>query len=298
MWAQTSPEGNLAQFGNIQLHGGDVGGLAAALAALRYKQIKDAQDAVVAAGEGISKEMDKRQAEQAIAASIQTGQNADLIPQGSYGTGPTAGIMAMDLAKQLEVQRLRDMQQMLDKNHQGVYDAEAAYKNAMAGAIKSGQRFNSATQGKTQYTLPDGTVVWLTGNELARMMGANPADQSRAQKQKLDTASGTVSGLLGYDDMDSVRAALSGGATGIPYQAGKTPFPLGQGNDTPGPIKDQIIKAVGDYNAARTGQSPVAQGYGVPPPQAPPAFPPAGTKGTIKGQPVVSDGTGWLPDTP
>ncbi len=168
-WAQTNPEGNLAQFGNIQLHVGDVGGLAAALAALRYKQIKDAQDAVVAAGEGIGKEMDKQKSDAAIAAAIQTGQNADLIPQGDYGTGPTAGIMSMDLAKQLEVQRLRDMQQMLDKNHQGAYDAEAAYKNALAGAITSGQRFNSATQGKTQYTLPDGTVVWLTGNQLARM---------------------------------------------------------------------------------------------------------------------------------
>lgn len=151
-WATTNPEGNLAQFGNIALHGGDVGGLAAALAALRYKQIKDAQDAVVAAGEGIGKEMDKQQAEKAIAASIATGQNAGLIPQGDYGTGPEAGVFAKTLAQQMELSRLRSMQEQLDKNHQGLYDAQAAQANAMAHWINqdkplAGPAANSSATG-------------------------------------------------------------------------------------------------------------------------------------------------------
>ncbi len=290
-WLPDHSEGNLAQFGNIQLHGGDVSGMVAALIKARTEQQQQPQEIAKL----IAAQRDAQIRNQIMQQEADTKkQLADQALKDTYPItvdGQTINAPAASILTYKSNEGTRSALADYYKKH-------GNYEDAMTNAINSGQRFNSGTQGKTQYTLPDGTVVWLTGNELARMMGANPADQSRAQKQKLDTASGTVSGLLGYDDMDSVRAALSGGATGVPYQAGKTPFPLGQGNDTPGPIKDQIIKAVGDYNAARTGQSPVAQGYGVPPPQAPPAFPPAGTKGTIKGQPVVSDGTGWLPDTP
>lgn len=160
-WAVTQPEGNLASFGNIALHGGDVGGLAAALAHLRYQQIKDAQDQAVNAGLYMKKLQDQAEADRAAAASIQSGQSAGLIPQGDYGTGPESAKYAMSLASQLETKRQRDLQATIEAAHAPYWKAQGDQAAAMAEWIRAGKPLSGPDSGSA--TGPNTYVDPTTG---------------------------------------------------------------------------------------------------------------------------------------
>jgi hypothetical protein len=212
-WTESTPFG---AFGAPpQLHGGNVEGLASALAQLRYKQIKDAQDAAVSAAQQI-------QANRAANAYIQTAQSSGLVPQGDYGGGTAGATYATDLGKLMEAKRLRDLQEKLYGGHEGLYSAQENYQNAMADWVRSGGKNvgRYGTQGMVQVTDKDGNTINLpAGSKAAQayLMSQNP--------DLFPKSDSTVNSVLkGYG---LTRGDIVNSSTQRGYLGGQ-PLPVGQ----------------------------------------------------------------------
>ena len=126
-WLQVNPEGGLAGWGAPpQLHGGDVSSLANAIALLRQHQTENVT-------KSISDAIREEAARRAGNAFIQQAQNADLVPAGDYGQGLVGAQGAENIAKLIQTDRLRDLQEKLYGAHAAEYNALAAKYNAYAG---------------------------------------------------------------------------------------------------------------------------------------------------------------------
>lgn len=110
------------------------------------------------------------------------------------------------------------------------------------------------------HTDENGNTYLLEGNHWTHIPNQNNSEimnERRAQelwlashKNNVDSAQQNLANIVGYDDPSSVLSAVAG------YQPGKTPFPLLQGNSTPGETKQQLIDAANQLRTLEGQQMP------------------------------------------